>query len=69
MDIYIGHQGQGKLHRAFSVFLFNTKNELLMQQRSKEKILFPLYWANTCCSHPLSCPIELESNDYQGVKK
>jgi isopentenyl-diphosphate delta-isomerase len=42
-----------KLHRAFSVFLFNEKNELLLQQRAKEKITFPLYWTNTCCSHPL----------------
>lgn len=62
------HRGQGKLHRAFSVFLFNRKNELLMQQRSKDKILFPFYWANTCCSHPLSCTSELESKNYQGVK-
>ena len=43
----------GPPHRAFSVFLFNQKNELLMQKRSVEKILFPLHWANTCCSHPL----------------
>lgn len=43
------------LHRAFSVFLFNTKGELLLQQRSDEKITFPGYWTNTCCSHPLDC--------------
>jgi isopentenyl-diphosphate delta-isomerase len=41
------------LHRAFSVFLFNDRGELLLQQRSQEKITFPEYWTNTCCSHPL----------------
>jgi len=44
---------EGLLHRAFSVFLFNSKGELLLQQRAQEKITFPLYWTNTCCSHPL----------------
>jgi isopentenyl-diphosphate delta-isomerase len=43
----------GMPHRAFSVFLFNDANELLLQKRSAEKILFPHHWANTCCSHPL----------------
>ena len=42
---------QGLLHRAFSVFLFNSKNELLLQQRASSKITFPLMWTNTCCSH------------------
>ncbi|CAN6346829.1 unnamed protein product [Urochloa humidicola] len=41
------------LHRAFSVFLFNSKYELLLQQRSATKVTFPLVWTNTCCSHPL----------------
>ncbi len=40
------------LHRAFSVFVFNDKNELLLQQRAAEKYHSPLEWANTCCSHP-----------------
>ncbi len=39
------------LHRAFSVFVFNKKEELLLQQRAKEKYHSPLLWANTCCSH------------------
>jgi isopentenyl-diphosphate delta-isomerase len=47
------HAGKGILHRAFSVFVFNQKGELLVHQRSKEKPLWPLYWSNTCCSHPL----------------
>jgi len=48
------HIGDGILHRAFSVFVFNDKKELLIQQRSKFKKLWPLYWSNTCCSHPSS---------------
>jgi isopentenyl-diphosphate delta-isomerase len=40
------------LHRAFSVFVFrHNGTELLIQKRSKEKPLFPLLWANSCCSH------------------
>ncbi|MFD1292518.1 isopentenyl-diphosphate Delta-isomerase [Lutibacter holmesii] len=39
------------LHRAFSVFVFNDKNELMLQQRAAEKYHSPLLWANTCCSH------------------
>jgi len=46
------HAGEGLLHRAFSVFLFNSDGKLLLQQRSKQKPLWPLYWANSCCSHP-----------------
>ncbi|KAI9902757.1 hypothetical protein N3K66_002109 [Trichothecium roseum] len=53
---------KGLLHRAFSVFLFNDKNELLLQQRASEKITFPDMWTNTCCSHPLSIPSETGSN-------
>lgn len=41
------------LHRAFSVFIFNDDNELLVTQRSIHKILFPNHWTNACCSHPL----------------
>lgn len=46
------HLGTGRLHRAFSVFLFNPAGELLVQQRSAEKMLWGGYWANSCCSHP-----------------
>ena len=46
------HQGEGLLHRAFSVFIFNTEGKLLLQQRSAQKPLWPLFWANSCCSHP-----------------
>ncbi len=46
------HNGTGKLHRAFSLFLFNEARELLLTQRSDSKRLWPGYWSNTCCSHP-----------------
>jgi isopentenyl-diphosphate delta-isomerase len=46
------HLGFGVLHRAFSIFVFNRDHELLLQQRSKSKMLWPGYWSNTCCSHP-----------------
>lgn len=46
------HEGDGILHRAFSAFVFNDKNELLIQKRSKFKVLWPLHWSNSCCSHP-----------------
>jgi isopentenyl-diphosphate delta-isomerase len=46
------HMGKGVLHRAFSIFVFNSANELLLQQRSLTKMLWPGYWSNTCCSHP-----------------
>ena len=60
---------KGMLHRAFSVFLFSNNKELLLQQRSDEKITFPGRFTNTCCSHPLSCPQELEENDFLGVRR
>ncbi len=46
------HDGDGILHRAFSLFLFNQSGELLLQQRSADKRLWPMYWSNSCCSHP-----------------
>lgn len=46
------HDGDGILHRAFSIFLFDHAGRLLIQQRSGDKRLWPLYWANSCCSHP-----------------
>ena len=39
------------LHRAFSVFIFNNKGELMLQQRAVNKYHSPLLWTNTCCSH------------------
>lgn len=42
----------GKLHRAFSVFIFNSAGELLLQQRNMDKYHSGGKWTNTCCSHP-----------------
>lgn len=59
LDREIGHQaksachaGNGVLHRAFSIFVLNRDNEVLLQKRASSKPLWPNYWANTCCSHP-----------------
>jgi len=46
------HAGEGVLHRAFSIHLINGRGEVLLQQRSAAKPLWPLYWSNSCCSHP-----------------
>ena len=46
------HDGQGTLHRAFSLLVFNDVGELFLQQRAPSKRLWPLYWSNSCCSHP-----------------
>lgn len=42
----------GKLHRCFSIFVFNSKDELMLQKRADEKYHSPGLWTNTCCSHP-----------------
>tara|TARA_B100000029_G_scaffold105336_1_gene95992 strand:- start:1648 stop:2319 length:672 start_codon:yes stop_codon:yes gene_type:complete len=60
------HLGEGKLHRAFSVLLFNNSGDLLIQKRAREKITFPSIWANSCCSHPLH--IESEITGIEGAK-
>ena len=46
------HDGVGVLHRAFSLFVFNEQGDLLIQQRAGNKRLWPLFWSNSCCSHP-----------------
>jgi len=46
------HLGEGVLHRAFSLFIFNEEGKLLLQKRADEKMLWPGYWSNSCCSHP-----------------
>ena len=68
------NQPRGIAHRAFSVFLFNERNELLLTQRAESKITFPGVWTNTCCSHPLHgmVPNEADGNDaipsFPGIK-
>jgi isopentenyl-diphosphate Delta-isomerase len=46
------HQPPGRLHRAFSVFLFDERGRLLLQQRASGKYHSPGVWSNTCCGHP-----------------
>ncbi|KAL9426957.1 hypothetical protein AB3S75_033690 [Citrus x aurantiifolia] len=79
-DLVVGHENKynchlmekieslNLLHRAFSVFLFNSKYELLLQQRSGTKVTFPLVWTNTCCSHPLYRESELIEENALGVR-
>ena len=54
------HFGDGQLHRAFSVLIFDSDGRMLVQKRSDDKITFPSVWANSCCSHPLDIPNENE---------
>ncbi|MGB8705020.1 MAG: isopentenyl-diphosphate Delta-isomerase [Gillisia sp.] len=56
---------KGLLHRAFSVFIFNDKNELMLQQRALAKYHSPGLWTNTCCSHQR----EGESNIEAGKRR
>lgn len=66
----VGEKGHVALHRAFSVFLFNQKGELLLQKRSGTKITFPNHYTNTCCSHPLAeIPDETVENNALGVRR
>lgn len=51
MDKMEAHK-TGTLHRAFSVFILNSKNELLLQKRAADKYHSGGLWSNTCCSHP-----------------
>lgn len=52
MDKMAAHRS-GTMHRAFSVFIFNSKGQLLLQQRAWDKYHSGGLWTNTCCSHPL----------------
>lgn len=65
------HIGEGKLHRAFSVLLFNSSGKLLIQKRAANKITFPSIWANSCCSHPLYTDKEIDGikGTKQAVKR
>jgi isopentenyl-diphosphate delta-isomerase len=51
MEKLAAHE-QGVLHRAFSVLIYNTRGEMLLQRRAAGKYHSPLLWSNACCSHP-----------------
>lgn len=67
-DCHLMQNGSSLLHRAFSVFLFNSSGELLVHRRSNVKITFPGHFTNTCCSHPLYTPLEIIEEDAWGVR-
>jgi isopentenyl-diphosphate Delta-isomerase len=52
MEKLAAHNANTPLHRAFSLFLFNSKGELLLQQRALSKKTWPGVWSNSCCGHP-----------------
>lgn len=52
MDKLEAHRDGGRLHRAFSVFLFDSEGRMLLQQRADGKYHFGGLWTNACCSHP-----------------
>ena len=54
---------KGLLHRAFSVFIFNSKQEVLLQQRAACKYHSPNLWTNTCCSHPREGETNLQAGE------
>ncbi|XP_063907845.1 isopentenyl-diphosphate Delta-isomerase 1-like [Zophobas morio] len=66
----VGKCGGIPLHRAFSVFLFTSHGDLLLQKRASEKITYPDQYTNSCCSHPVAdIPGEDEEKDALGVKR
>ena len=52
MEKIEAHKNGGKLHRAFSIFIFNSEGKMLLQKRALSKYHFGGLWSNTCCSHP-----------------
>ena len=56
---------KGLLHRAFSIFIFNDKNEILLQKRAQSKYHSAGLWSNTCCSHPYN---DKSINDYANLR-
>lgn len=52
LSVAAAHTAPGRLHRAFSVLLFDAAGQALLQQRAGVKTRFPLLWTNTCCGHP-----------------
>mmetsp|Transcript_10351 Transcript_10351/g.16772 ORF Transcript_10351/g.16772 Transcript_10351/m.16772 type:complete len:300 (+) Transcript_10351:95-994(+) len=60
---------RGILHRAFSVFLFDSEGRMLLQKRANDKVTFRSVWTNTCCSHPLHGYNPTEVDTQEDVKK
>src|SRR5437879_6630017 len=62
------HSDGGKLHRAFSIFIYNSRNQMLLQLRSNAKHHFQSLWRNGCCSHPLKGE-EIEKAAHRKLKQ
>ncbi|XP_068942640.1 isopentenyl-diphosphate Delta-isomerase 1-like isoform X1 [Petaurus breviceps papuanus] len=60
---------KGLLHRGFSVVLFSTENKLLLQQRAETKFTYPGCFSDSCSSHPLYEPLEMEESHAIGMKR
>jgi isopentenyl-diphosphate Delta-isomerase len=54
---------KAELHRAFSIFILNSKNEVMLQQRASQKYHSPLLWTNTCCSHQREGETNIEAGN------
>jgi isopentenyl-diphosphate delta-isomerase len=54
------HEGDGELHRAFSIFIFNAAGKVLLQRRAKKKYHFGGLWTNACCGHPTASVINID---------
>jgi isopentenyl-diphosphate delta-isomerase len=55
------HQNGGKLHRAFSIFIFDAAGKMLLQRRTKQKYHFGGHWTNACCGHPKKGEVLLDA--------
>jgi len=63
------HLHDGTLHRAFAIIVFNSKGEILATLRSADKMLWPLFWDNTCSSHPLQNEGYVEAGERRLVEE
>jgi isopentenyl-diphosphate delta-isomerase len=68
LDGHLKSKNNQFAHRAFSVFLFNQDNKLLLQKRSPKKVTFPNLWSNTCCSHPIYNNQEKDKTGNIGIR-
>jgi isopentenyl-diphosphate delta-isomerase len=63
------HEKGGILHRAFSIFIFNSKGQMLLQKRAKTKYHFGGLWTNSCCSHQRDSDRELINAAHRRLKE
>lgn len=60
-DKFVAHQGKGMLHRAITVVLFSTHDDILLTQRSAKKPLWPLWWDAACSTHQWPSETDVEA--------